>query len=376
MAEASAPAAASQAGLSGRSCTVFVGNIPYDAEEDELREVFSRTGKVESLRLVYDKDTRQPKGYGFCDYAEPDMATDALRTLNDVEFKGRRLRIDLADNALRHKLAAGKMPGMLALPAPASAPSLAPLPPLPSSKPTQPPMTQIRSAPGQALLPTEPLLARAQNKGPTPEEIAAEVSTHTETLQIVSSMPKAQLQICLSAMQRLAIEAPEQARAMLQEHPQLCYALLHAQMLLGLDLEPTLPPDAKEVEQLKMESALRPSALAGLGMMPGLPSAAQRMNLAPLMTLLGNFNGLAGLQAGLAGLPLGGLPQAMSMPTGALGALPRPPLPVGALPTGPPAPFGPAGIGLAAKAAPPLRPGMMAPLRPGMMLPPQPMDVG
>eukprot|EP00429_Kryptoperidinium_foliaceum_P137342 CAMPEP_0176286132 /NCGR_PEP_ID=MMETSP0121_2-20121125/52741_1 /TAXON_ID=160619 /ORGANISM="Kryptoperidinium foliaceum, Strain CCMP 1326" /LENGTH=62 /DNA_ID=CAMNT_0017626665 /DNA_START=1 /DNA_END=186 /DNA_ORIENTATION=+ len=57
----------------GRS-TVFVGNIPYDATEEDLKAIFSRAGVVDSLRLVYDKDSRQPKGYAFCDFAEPEAA--------------------------------------------------------------------------------------------------------------------------------------------------------------------------------------------------------------------------------------------------------------------------------------------------------------
>lgn len=381
---ATAPGATPQAATGVRSSTIFVGNIPYDAEEEELREIFGRAGKVESLRLVFDRDTRQPKGYGFCDYADPDVAITAIKTLSDVDFKGRKLRIDLADNAFRNKMLSGsKAPGLLALPAPSSAPTAnAPLPPLPRPAPQQPlpPMTHIRAAPGQALLPTEPLLGRAEDPGPTAAEIAAQVSSHSETLQIVSSMPKAQLQVCLASMQRLAIEAPEQARAMLQDHPQLCYALLHAQMLLGLDLEPMPPPDDKEVERLKIEAAVRQPFGAGIGLLPGgLPAGVPRMNLAPLLGLLGNINSLAGLQAGLGGLPLGGMPNLQGMQLGALGVplgQPRPAPPIGqVLPTRPAAPLGPAGIGLAAKGAPP-RPNFPQQLRPGMVLPAQPMDVG
>merc|ERR550532_2804555 len=97
------PASAAPAMAQARSCTVFIGNIPYDAQEDDLRNIFNRVGAVESLRLVYDKDTKQPKGYGFCDYSDPDTAMSAVRNLNEVECNGRRLRIDLADNALRSR---------------------------------------------------------------------------------------------------------------------------------------------------------------------------------------------------------------------------------------------------------------------------------
>eukprot|EP00406_Dinophysis_acuminata_P055919 CAMPEP_0179297712 /NCGR_PEP_ID=MMETSP0797-20121207/45611_1 /TAXON_ID=47934 /ORGANISM="Dinophysis acuminata, Strain DAEP01" /LENGTH=117 /DNA_ID=CAMNT_0021007061 /DNA_START=44 /DNA_END=393 /DNA_ORIENTATION=- len=113
-----------------KSCTVFIGNIPYDAQEDDLKSIFSRVGSVDSLRLVYDKDTKQPKGYGFCDYSDADTALSAIRNLNDVEYSGRRLRIDLADNALRARELGGPK---------AAAPLPAPSAPDPQVRPALPP---------------------------------------------------------------------------------------------------------------------------------------------------------------------------------------------------------------------------------------------
>merc|ERR1712048_667424 len=72
-------------------------------------------------------------------------------------------------------------------------------------------------------------------------------------------MPQAQLQLILGTMQRLAVEAPENARALLQDNPQLCYALLHAQLILGLTLEPSLPPTNEEMQSLRAEAARRPT---------------------------------------------------------------------------------------------------------------------
>eukprot|EP00418_Pyrodinium_bahamense_P091896 CAMPEP_0179032636 /NCGR_PEP_ID=MMETSP0796-20121207/11688_1 /TAXON_ID=73915 /ORGANISM="Pyrodinium bahamense, Strain pbaha01" /LENGTH=836 /DNA_ID=CAMNT_0020728865 /DNA_START=63 /DNA_END=2569 /DNA_ORIENTATION=- len=86
-----------------KRCTVFVGNIPYDASEEQLKDVFNRVGVVEDLRLVYDKDTKQPKGYGFCEYADPEIARDAVRYLHDVELNGRRLRVTSAENTLKSR---------------------------------------------------------------------------------------------------------------------------------------------------------------------------------------------------------------------------------------------------------------------------------
>ncbi|CAK0833374.1 unnamed protein product, partial [Prorocentrum cordatum] len=60
----------------------------------------------------------------------------------------------------------------------------------------------------------------------SPEAVIAAVSAHTEIAQAMAAMPPAQLQLCLGNMQRLAQESPEGARALLQDNPQLCYALL------------------------------------------------------------------------------------------------------------------------------------------------------
>eukprot|EP00434_Breviolum_minutum_P030730 symbB.v1.2.027178.t1/scaffold2760.1/size95945/10 len=85
----------------GKTATVFVGNIPYDATEDDVRGHLAQGGKVESFRMVFDKETLQPKGYGFCDFSDPDTAINAIKILSEKECNGRKLRLDLADNELR-----------------------------------------------------------------------------------------------------------------------------------------------------------------------------------------------------------------------------------------------------------------------------------
>lgn len=46
-----------------------VGNIPYDMTEEELIQIFSQVGTVVGMRLVFDRETGKPKGYGFCEFA-------------------------------------------------------------------------------------------------------------------------------------------------------------------------------------------------------------------------------------------------------------------------------------------------------------------
>lgn len=76
--------------------SVFVGNIPYEATEEQLKDIFSEVGSVVSFRLVYDRETGKPKGYGFCEYQDQETALSAMRNLNGREFSGRALRVDNA----------------------------------------------------------------------------------------------------------------------------------------------------------------------------------------------------------------------------------------------------------------------------------------
>ncbi|KAJ1026424.1 hypothetical protein NDA13_003805 [Ustilago tritici] len=85
------------AGPQRGSRVVFVGNIPYDMSEEQLTDVFREVGKVVGFRLVNDRETGKFKGYGFCEFEDPETAASAVRNLNEVEVGGRALRISFAD---------------------------------------------------------------------------------------------------------------------------------------------------------------------------------------------------------------------------------------------------------------------------------------
>ncbi|CEG39197.1 cleavage stimulation factor 64-kda subunit [Plasmopara halstedii] len=82
---------------SAKERSVFVGNIPYDVTEEMLKEIFSEAGSVINFRLVTDRETGKPKGYGFCEYADGATALSAMRNLNGYDINGRNLRVDFAD---------------------------------------------------------------------------------------------------------------------------------------------------------------------------------------------------------------------------------------------------------------------------------------
>ncbi|KIJ38685.1 hypothetical protein M422DRAFT_33115 [Sphaerobolus stellatus SS14] len=80
------------------SKVVFVGNVPYNMNEETLIEIFKKVGNVVGFRLVFDRETGKPRGYGFCEFEDHETAQSAVRNLNNVDCGGRPLRIDLADS--------------------------------------------------------------------------------------------------------------------------------------------------------------------------------------------------------------------------------------------------------------------------------------
>jgi len=62
--------------------SVFVGNIPASQSEEQLTSLFSGIGQVVNFNLVLDQDTGKPTGHGFCEYATPAQAADAVRAMH------------------------------------------------------------------------------------------------------------------------------------------------------------------------------------------------------------------------------------------------------------------------------------------------------
>lgn len=75
--------------------TLYVGNLPYKANEGVVRELFSEQGQVFSVRLLKDKNTGKRRGFGFVEMAEKD-AEHAIEKLNDKEFQQRTLKVRAA----------------------------------------------------------------------------------------------------------------------------------------------------------------------------------------------------------------------------------------------------------------------------------------
>ncbi len=76
----------------GETRTLYVGNLPYRANEVAVRKLFQQHGRVVNVRLMKDRDTGKRKGYGFVEMAASD-AEGAAAALNDSEFQQRTLKV-------------------------------------------------------------------------------------------------------------------------------------------------------------------------------------------------------------------------------------------------------------------------------------------
>ena len=207
---------------------VFIGNIPYGVSEEQICDIFGRAGQVLGFRLVYDKDTGQPKGFGFLEYADTDSAASAVRNLNDFELNGRTLRVDYSkenrgvtsDNQSQSDNNRGPPSGQFNSNIPGQVngrPDAAALPPLPPGTELPPGLTALDAI--------------------------------SSTIQAV---PTPQLLDFISQLKNLCTSNPQQATALLSQAPQLGYAVFQAACLLGLvdpaivqqliATQPTAPP--------------------------------------------------------------------------------------------------------------------------------------
>jgi RNA recognition motif-containing protein len=75
---------------------LYVGNLAYSVNNDDLAQHFAQAGKVETATVVTDKFSGQSRGFGFVEMTDPTEAAHAVETLNDTELKGRRIRVDEA----------------------------------------------------------------------------------------------------------------------------------------------------------------------------------------------------------------------------------------------------------------------------------------
>ncbi|XP_050312288.1 LOW QUALITY PROTEIN: cleavage stimulation factor subunit 2 tau variant [Anthonomus grandis grandis] len=164
--------------------SVFVGNIPYEATEEKLKDIFGEVGQVLSFKLVFDRETGKPKGYGFCEYRDQETALSAMRNLNGYEIGGRNLRVD---NACTEK----------------------------------------------SRMEMQNLLNQPLPENPYGEPVQAEKAPEAIS-KAVASLPPEQMFELMKQMKTTIQNNPTEARQMLLQNPQLAYALLQAQVVMKI----------------------------------------------------------------------------------------------------------------------------------------------
>lgn len=162
--------------------SVFVGNIPYDVTEEKLKDIFSEVGPVVSFKIVYDRETGKPKGYGFCEFRDQETAHSAMRNLNGFEIAGRTLRVD---NACTEK----------------------------------------------SRLEMQSLMQEKSTESPYGDPVDPTVAPDTIS-KAVSSLPPEQMYELMQQMKVCVRNNPNEARQMLLQNPQLAYALLQALVVM------------------------------------------------------------------------------------------------------------------------------------------------
>lgn len=75
---------------------IYVGNISYDASDDDLKEAFGAFGEIQSATIIKDKYTGDSKGFGFVEMPSKEEGQAAIDGLHDTELKGRNLTVNEA----------------------------------------------------------------------------------------------------------------------------------------------------------------------------------------------------------------------------------------------------------------------------------------
>ncbi len=70
---------------------IYVGNLPWTAEDQDLNDAFAQFGEVASAKIIKDRETGRSRGFGFVSMENDDEARQAIESLNDQDFMGRNM---------------------------------------------------------------------------------------------------------------------------------------------------------------------------------------------------------------------------------------------------------------------------------------------
>ncbi|CAG7903627.1 unnamed protein product [Brassica rapa] len=255
----------------------LVGNIPYDVTEEQLRDICGEVGPVVSFRLVTDRETGKPKGYGFCEYKDEETALSARRNLQSYEINGRQLRVDFAENDKGTDKTRDQGQGGPALPAATE-----------SQKQVGGSVDLNMHQPvGLNLAISAASVMAGALGGP-------QVGTQS-TLQAPASDPltlhlakisRSQLFDIISSVKLMATQNKEQARQLLVSRPQLLKSVFLAQIMLGIVSPQVLQtPNIVQAPNHISGSSIQDTHLSGQvstqNLLPPLAQRSQQLSRPP-----------------------------------------------------------------------------------------------
>ena len=250
---------------------MFVGNIFYEVTEDMLIKFLGEVGPVKGFRLVCDRETGKPKGYGFGEYFDVPTAESAVRNLNGRDLGGRTLRLDFADEGPNQRGADDK----------------------------------AKVGVGQGI---------GQNAAAA---VAMSIGSEgiDEVTNVLASMTKQQLWDLMEQMRTLIQQNHTQARQLLINNPALTKAIFQTQIILGI-VKPNQSMDAMPPP---------PPGSGGAGIQPPPPQPPPFPPMHP---------GMNGMPSGPIMMPHGAPPPPMAMaaPQGGIPMPPQPQAPMGMMP--------------------------------------------
>ncbi len=75
---------------------LYIGGLSYNTTEDSLADLFAQCGQVDSVKIIFDRDTNRSKGFAFVEMSTEAAAADAIKAFDGQEFDGRRLAVNEA----------------------------------------------------------------------------------------------------------------------------------------------------------------------------------------------------------------------------------------------------------------------------------------
>lgn len=82
---------------------MYVGNLPYNVTEEDLKTLFSEFGEVASVNIITDRYSQQSKGFGFVEMPNNREADTAIKTLNGSKFMGRNIKVNQAEDRRKRR---------------------------------------------------------------------------------------------------------------------------------------------------------------------------------------------------------------------------------------------------------------------------------